>query len=392
MSWETRPRVLLDINSLLKPQLTGVGVYTGELLRHLDSVNRDEFQLGFYYNYNRRSETVHVASKIRPHRMEEAFEHGLGYRCGLDQEYGRFAGPWVDLQSWALLTSRKWRIFHGTNILIPPLPPGVKGVITIHDLVFARFPQFHSAYAHRRWALRLGQALRRADRIIAISETTACDLQNYCGVDSKKITVIYQGVDDHPIVWMGDSERAELRQRWGLPESFLLFVGTLSTHKNVTNIIKAFLKIPDPDLELVIVGKPGDSYSEVASFLEQCSKKAKIRLYGYLDREVLEGFYQLATIFVFPSLHEGFGLPVLEAMKRRLPVLTSDNSSLQELFGDSAALVDPMDPDDIARGVRRILSDAQYRAKLIKEGERKVQTLTWKKTAEQTRELYQSLS
>jgi glycosyltransferase involved in cell wall biosynthesis len=289
------------------------------------------------------------------------------------------------------LSSRKWRIFHATNILIPPLPSGVRGIVTIHDLLFARFPQFQSPYAQRRWALRVSQALQRADHIIAISEATASDLQKYYGVDSKKITVIYQGADGDSIVWMEDVERAALRRRWGLPERFLLFVGTLSVHKNVINTIKAFLKVQDADLELVIVGKPGDSYSEVIAFLEQCPRKNKIRLYGYLERADLDGFYQLATMFLFPSLHEGFGLPVIEAMKRRLPVLTSDNSSLRELFSDSAALVNPSNPDDIARGINRVLSDDPYRANLIKEGERKVQTLTWKKTAEQTRKLYQSL-
>jgi glycosyltransferase involved in cell wall biosynthesis len=391
VSQKTRPRVLLDINSLLKRQVTGVGVYTGELLRHLDSVDSDEFQLSFYYNYKRRSETAYLASRVRPDRMEEAFEHGFAYRCGLDQEYGRIMASWVDLQSWAFLTSRKWRIFHATNILMPPLPSGVKGIVTIHDLLFARFPQFQSPYAQRRWAFRVGQALQRADRIIAVSEATASDLQDYYGVASKKISVIYHGADGDSIVWMDDAERASVRRRWRLPERFLLFVGTLSAHKNVINTIKAFLKVQDVDLELVIVGKPGDSYSDVIAFLEQCPRKDKIRLCGYLERTDLEGFYQLATMFLFPSLHEGFGLPVIEAMKRRLPVLTSDNSSLRELFIDSAALVNPSDSDDIARGIKRILSDEPYRTNLVKEGERKVQTLTWKKTAEQTRQLYQSL-
>jgi glycosyltransferase involved in cell wall biosynthesis len=226
--------------------------------------------------------------------------------------------------------------------------------------------------------------------VIAISESTATDLQTYFRIDSRKIRVIYQGVEQN-IQWMTPQEKLAARRRWNLPERFLLYVGTLSVYKNVLNLIKALLNISDPDLGIVIVGKHGDQAFEIEAFLRQCPAKRRIQLLGYLAQEELEALYQLATVFVFPSRHEGFGLPVLEAMKRRLPVVTSNNSSLQELFHDSAILVNPEEPNEIASGIELVLNDERCRTSLIQRGEQKAQLFTWKKTADQTSAAYQEL-
>jgi glycosyltransferase involved in cell wall biosynthesis len=390
MSSAIEPTLLIDINALLKPHITGVGVYTGELVRYLSSPATNGLRWGFYYNQYRRNVTQHLAAATTPERLKDGFTTGVSYRCALDAEFGRLYSRWVDLQTWLHMRTGKWRVFHATNIPFPLLPRRIKGILTIHDLLFCRFPQFEP-HMRSQWMRCVGQSVRRADCIISISQSTADDMQQYFGVDPRKIHVIYHGADEKKIHPINSAAKASARKKWNLPERFLLFVSTLSVHKNIVNVIKAFLKIPDPELGLVIVGKPGNASQEVESFLSQCPDRHRIQLIGYLEREELEVFYQLATIFLFPSLHEGFGLPVIEALKRRLPVVTSDNSSLKELFHDCAVLVNPADPHHIAREVDKLLRDEPARLALIEKGEQKAQTLTWKKTAEQTFRLYQSL-
>ncbi|HWF66909.1 MAG TPA: glycosyltransferase family 1 protein, partial [Acidobacteriaceae bacterium] len=289
-------QVLIDVNPLLKPHITGVGVYTGEIVRYLCSSQRDDLRCGFYYSSHRRGDVHHLSSRIADHKIQEAFNNGLAYYGGMEREYGRFASKWVDLQSWIGLANGSWRVFHATNILLPPLPPNVKGIVTIHDLLFSRFPHFESVYWQRRWKMRVAQALRRADCIIAISEATARDVEHFFGIDPGKIRVIYQGVSDDKVQWIHPSAKQALRERWNLPQRFLLFVGTLSTHKNVMNLLKAFLKINDPELGFVIVGKPGDNSAEIQEFVEKSPARARIHLHGYVDHAHLESLYQLATL------------------------------------------------------------------------------------------------
>jgi glycosyltransferase involved in cell wall biosynthesis len=383
-------RVLIDVNPALKPQVTGVGIYTAELVRHLHSLPRNGFHWGFYYNRERLNHTVHLRSMAQPEQIETAFHDGVSYRCRFD-EFGKYATGWVGVQSWLPLTAGKWSLFHATNLLLPPLPRRTRAVTTIHDVIPCRLPAPGTDHLRERWMARAEHAVQRADCVIAVSESTAADLQTYFHVEPAKIRVIHQGVDDEPIQWMSAEEKAKARKRFSLPERYVLYVGTLSVHKNVLNLIKAFLKIRDAELGLLIVGRAGDQASAIQDFLDHCPDRSRIRLLGYASRGELETLYQLATVFVFPSLYEGFGLPVLEAMKRRVPVVTSDNSSLRELFHDAAVLVDPAQPDDIANAVEGMLQDERLRRSLVEQGERKSAALTWKTTAEQTHAVYESL-
>ena len=383
--------VLIDVNPALKAQTTGVGVYTGELIKHFDEQQPAGVNVGFYFNSRRRGHTGYLSSKLSSRQMKNGFESGVSYHCGVDMEWGRLGSRWVDLETWLLASSNRSRIFHATNILLPSLPRRMRSVVTIHDLLFSRFPHFETPYAQARWSERVSSAVKRADRVIAVSQSTANDLQTYYKLESDKISVIYEGVDQAEIKWIPLTEISPTRQRWGLPEKFLLFVGTQSVHKNLVHLVKAFTQLHDPEVGLVIVGKPGNQSTEIEELLQQCPRRDKVWRFGYLAQDQLEELYQLASLFVFPSLHEGFGLPVLEAMKRRLPVIASNNSSLGELFRDSAVLVDPHAPADIARAIDMLLSQPETRKALVEKGERAARSFTWNKMAEQTGEVYRSL-
>ena len=392
------------MDPVLRPPVTGIGVYTGELISYLGSEKNAEIECGFYYSHLLRNHTQYLDSRVAAHRCKDAFEHGLAYRevnhsigkwlCDWmgDPYIGRWGSRWMDLQVWSLLSIGDWRVFHGTNHWVPSLPRTVKGVLTVHDLAYLRLPHtLASSYYRQRWIERLGQSISRVECVIADSQSTAADLQEFYKVDAAKIRVIYLGVDQREISWLDPVDKPALRQRWNLPERFLLFVGSLNTRKNALNALKAFMSIEDADLGFVIVGSPDSQSDEIEAYLQQCPRKDKVRICGYLERQDLEAFYQLATAFVFPSLYEGFGLPVLEAMKRRVPVVTSNNSSLGELFHDSAVLINPLDPADIARGIQQVLGDDNYRADLIEKGERKVQMFPWHKTGQETIDVYRSL-
>jgi glycosyltransferase involved in cell wall biosynthesis len=399
-------RVLIDVDPVLSPPITGIGVYTGELISHFCSRETNDFECGYYYNRTRGAHVQYLdylASKVAPDRMKDGFDHGLGHRSGvnyawaplwLDPHIDRWGSRWTDFQTriQIRLSSEKWRVFHGTNYWLPPLPPAVKGIVTVHDLAYLRLPHtLTSSYFRQRWIERMGQSISRAECVIAISQATANDLQEFYKVDPRKIRVVYYGIDQREIEWIDPAEKPKLRQRWNLPERFLLFVGTLNIRKNILNAIKAFLTLDDPDLGFAIVGSPDNQHAEIEAFLRDCPQRDRIRMFGYLDRADVETLYQLATAFAFPSLYEGFGLPMLEAMRRRLPVVAGDNSSLRELFHDTAVMVDPLDINDIGRGMKQVVGDDCIRAALIEKGERKARTFTWPKAAEQTMEVYRSL-
>jgi glycosyltransferase involved in cell wall biosynthesis len=235
------------------------------------------------------------------------------------------------------------------------------------------------------------QALRRADAIIAISRATATDLIEYYRVDPAKIRVIYQGVTSDEPARLDPEQKAVLRRRWDLPEKFVLFVGTLAVHKNVASLAKAYLRISDPTVGLVIAGKPGDGLAELEAVLRGSDRRSKIRLLGYVGEEDIQDLYQLATIFVCPSFYEGFGLPVLEAMRHGLPVVCSDTSSLREVFGGSAILANPNDPPAIAHAIEGLLSDEDLRTTLVQRGAQTVQRHSWERTAKATISLYEEL-
>ncbi|MFQ5998545.1 MAG: glycosyltransferase family 4 protein [Candidatus Bathyarchaeia archaeon] len=234
---------------------------------------------------------------------------------------------------------------------------------------------------------------RSADAIISISESATQDIINNVKVDEEKIHTIHLGVNEHfrPI---DDEQHLEaVARRYNLPEHFILFVGQIYPMKNVGGIIKAFAKfhkqIPH---KLVIVGKPGLKYKKELALIDKYNLGKHVTLIGWIPYEDLPAFYNLAELFLFPSLYEGFGIPLLEAMACGCPVVTSNRGATGEVVGDAAMLVDPTDASSISNGVYDVMTQPELRQDLIDRGFKRVKNFSWERCARETLALFESLN
>ena len=286
----------------------------------------------------------------------------------------------------------KVNIFHATDHLLPRLS-SIKGVFTLHDLIFLFHPQTHKPL--NRWFLTLmmPRFLRVADAVIAVSECTKRDAVRYYGIPEEKIIVIYEGVNPR-FRPAGPETVAAVRQKYGLPERFILYVGTIEPRKNLTTLLEAFhhLTTLQPcDLRLVIVGKRGWLYEGFFRRLRELGLEERVHFTGYVPDEDLPALYSAADLFVFPSLYEGFGLPVLEAMACGTPVVCSNTSSLPEVAGDAALLVPPTDVRGLAEAMARVLTDETLRGAMRAKGLARAGEFSWVRTAGETLRIYQTV-
>ena len=262
-----------------------------------------------------------------------------------------------------------------------PAAPGVPQVTTILDVIYKRFPATHEGFLGRGLAALVWMAARRSDRVIAISESGKTDLVRFLGVPVDRVDVTPLGPA------LGDEEttpESDLRRELDLGETpIVLTVSAKRPHKNLKRLFEAFEEVSE---EAVLVA-PGYA----TSYEDQLRKEAgnRIRLTGWLPDAELNGLYRAATCFVFPSLAEGFGLPVLDALVRGTPVACSNATSLPEVAGDAALYFDPEDPDAIAAAIERLLCDEALRAHLREAGLRQAAKFSWRATAEATLASYE---
>jgi glycosyltransferase involved in cell wall biosynthesis len=256
-------------------------------------------------------------------------------------------------------------------------------VVTVHDLGYVYFPDAHPPLARRYldWSTR--HSVRRATRIIADSLATSNDLAAHYGVSENRISLVYPGVDETLAPVTDPRKLAAVRACYGLPERYLLFVGTLQPRKNIARIVQAYgcwrSSQLAPDVALVLAGQQGWLYDPGWT-----SGVDGVILPGYVDDADVAALYSGALALVFPTLQEGFGFPVLEAMRCGTPVITSATSSLPEVAGDAALLVNPRNTDEIAQAIVRVLTDQALRTDLVARGYRQAQQFTWRRAAEQT--------
>jgi glycosyltransferase involved in cell wall biosynthesis len=254
-------------------------------------------------------------------------------------------------------------------------------------LSFIRFPHlFHPA--KRLYLRALTRAsVRRARRVITVSEHAAEEAQRLLDLNPGKIDVVYHGVDPrfHP---RSAADVAAFREHQGLPERFVLFLGTLEPRKNLVRLIEAFHRLDAPDVALVLAGGRGWYEEEIFASVERLNLTERVIFPGYVPGEDLPLWYDAATVFAYPSLYEGFGMPVTEALASGVPTLTSDRSSLPEAAGDAALLVDPTDVDAIAQGLHRLLTDGTLRETLRQRGLSHAAQFTWQRMAAQTADVY----
>jgi glycosyltransferase involved in cell wall biosynthesis len=292
--------------------------------------------------------------------------------------------------AWRLLRDRL-DLFHATHYVIPPLARA-RAVVTIHDIIHVLYPQFlpnRAALLYARVMIR--RALRRADRIITVSYNSKRDLVDYFGIPPARVDVIYNGVAGKFLPEVSREECERVAARYGLPRPYLLFLGGEKPHKNVRNVLRAFAEarreraLPHA---LVLAGPMPKNRSRVEALIAALDLESRVVRPGVVPEEDLPGLFAGADAFLYPTLYEGFGLPVVEAMACGTPVLTSSTSALQEIAGGYAYLVDPMDVTAIARGIADLATDAKRRAEFADLGKRRAADFSWDRAAEQTLRVY----
>lgn len=373
-------RIGFDVRPLLK-QETGVGIYLRNLLSHLSVIDRENE----YYLFS-----TSLKDRLSPKKMPE-FEKG-------DFREFRFPVRVIDY-AWHHWGWPKMDCFFKTDLDLTHshsplfLPTKGKKVVTVHDLYFMDYPQEADREAGRVFAKKIQDSLDRADGIIAVSESTKRELLERFPVEKKKIKVIYHGLDLSFHLSVSPKEKDEARKKFSLPPDFILFVGSVEPRKNLSNLIEAFLLVRQkfPQIHLVIAGPPGKDSEPIQRKIRKNCLHPWVRITGYASTAELKALYSLASIFVFPSLCEGFGMPLLEAMASGTPLVVSGRSAVPEVVGNAGVYFNPHSPEEIAEKVGLLLEDSHLQQKLIKEGMRRIQHFDWKSAASETLNYYRSL-
>jgi glycosyltransferase involved in cell wall biosynthesis len=296
-----------------------------------------------------------------------------------------FPRLWTHVRlAWEMATHAPDVLFVPAHAL-PVLHPR-RSVVTVHDLGYLYYPQAHTRGA--RWYLQWSTLYnaRAATHLIADSQATRRDLLAHCGVAQDKVSVVYPGYDPQFAPVHDQARLQETRARYGLPASYILYVGTLQPRKNLARLVAAFaaLVAQGTPADLVLAGKKGWLYEALFAQVHQLGLESRVHFIGYVPQEELPALLSGAQVFVLPSLYEGFGMPVLEAMACGTPVICSNTSSLPEVASDAALLVSPDDTDQLASAMQRVLVDEELRCDLTQKGLAQVNHFSWTRCAQET--------
>ena len=369
-------RIAIDIRRINE---FGIGTYIWNLVRNLSQVDdQNEYLLAGSDRH------FHELGPLGPNftQLYQGDQYGsLG---------DRLAFP-------AVLRKRKPDVVHIPHHDCPLVVPG-KLILTIHDCVHVKFPP-ENLSRFRRYQLywRTKRAVRSASQILAVSNSTRDDLMNIFDLDSKRIAVIHNALDERFAPAADTVDRKAVLERYQLHDPFVLYSGRIRPHKNVHRLIEAFAVLKGElanhplyrNLKLIIIGDELSRHQYLRLTVIRSGVQQDVRFFGFVPYSILQVFYQSAALFAFPSLYEGFGLPPLEAMASRTPVLASNTSSLPEVLGDAALLVNPENVFEIARGMKLILLDASVRDRLVEKGSKHISRFSWETAARQVIEAYE---
>lgn len=379
-------RIGIDIRPLMDIQYSGVAEYELNLLNEIFSIDfKNEYRL-FYnsafdissrmsdFNYpNVKIIKLNYPNKVFNYLMQKTLNYPkIDKLLGID-------------------------FFWMPHINFISLSKECKSALTIHDLSFLHYPDFFN-FRKNLWhyIINVKKLIKKTDNIIAVSENTRNDIMDLCGVEKDKISVIYSGVGKkYRIINNSDLEYLNLqkvREKYGLFNKFFLYLGTLEPRKNVGGIIQAFdlfckNRFSD-DYILVIAGGNGWKNKDISASYKKAKYKERIKFLGYVSDKDKIILYNLASIFLYPSFYEGFGLPVLEAMRSGVPVITSNISSLPEVAGNSAFMIDPYNINEIAVAMEKIESSMDFKNRLIESGKNQFKKFLWSRAAREYLDIF----
>lgn len=373
----------MDVTAAVR-QGGGIGRYTRELAHALAQV---ESHVDLHF-FTARPPTIlpvphplPVAPHIHLHRapLDERWLYRLWYRLRLP----------LPVQTW----TGRLDLFHSPDFVLPPVGGRIPTLVTVHDLSFVHYPETFTPALVRYLNTVVPPSVRRATHVLADSQATKDDLVNLWQMEPDKITVLYSGVNPtfRPV-----TERepvAAARARYGLGDfPYVLSVGTIQPRKNYQTLMRAFQPLAGRfPHHLVIVGGQGWLFEDVLAEVGRLGLDGRVHFLGFVDDADLPALYSEATLFAFPSLYEGFGLPLLEAMACGAPVLSSNASSLPEVAGEAAVLLSPHDPDAWTEAIQAALGDPRQRARLVAAGFRQTRRFSWETAARQLLGIYEGL-
>lgn len=348
----------------------GTSVYVENLLKNLDEINDIEVVL---YGPKKKS------NDMRNHNPLPKNEN--------------LRPIWENVSILPYINKEDLDIFHGPKNILPPVR-NCKGIVTIHDTKFEYLSD--SVLTKLYLESFIPFSINRAEKVITISKSSKKDIINkYSGLENEDVEVIYQGYNEKLFKKSNaEKNRKFLKEAYPSKSSslnkFILNVSTLGKNKNQGKIIEAIAE-RDLDISFFILGRDAGQKKVLKQKVSKLDLERQVHFMGYVQKEHLPKFYNAAELFVFPSLHEGFGIPPLEAMACGTPVITSDRTSLPEVVGDAGIIVDPEDTSQLSYNIEKFLNNETLQEKMIKKGLRRAEVFSWKKTAEQTVELYRDI-
>ncbi len=300
-----------------------------------------------------------------------------------------FPGYWRLQNISADLEHDSIDLFHGLSNELPfsLKRKGIKSVVTIHDLIFIHHPQYYKPQDREMYLRKTRKSCQNADRIVAVSEQTKKDLSEYFNLSPNLIDVVYQGCNQSFTHIVNDEARQRLREIYALPSEYLLYVGKIEKRKNLLGLLKA-LSLGKSNIPLVVVGKPSTYIKQIKQFIIK-NKMANVFFLTEVPEEHLPGLYQMATSVVFPSLYEGFGIPVIEGLCSRVPVITSNGGSLKEAGGNAAYYIDPENPEEIYSAIDKVIHDDDLRSDMVNKGIEYAQQFSLANMAEGMMKVYE---
>ena len=377
----TLPTVTLDAGPAVH-QRAGLSRYTEQLASALHAECADQVQVRLIYNQHSDHPLPPPLQRI-PTTTLPAGQYAWRLSI-LASQLARL--PYAPL----LPLLRGSQLYHATEHLLPRLP--LSTVMTVHDLIFERYPQHHTRTNRAFLRLAMPRFVAAATQIIAVSQQTARDLRQLYGTPAEKISVVYEGVD--PEFRPADpATQKEIRQRYSPDRPYLLMVGTLEPRKNHSLALHALrlLKAQGHSHRLLIAGGKGWLFAPIQALVAELALEDDVTFTGYVPAADLPGLYSAADALLLPSLYEGFGLPILEAMACGTPVICSRASSLPEMAGDAALYVPVDDAPTLAAAIVLLLAQPTLAATLRARGLRHVQQFSWQATAQQTVAVYQAV-
>jgi glycosyltransferase involved in cell wall biosynthesis len=349
----------------------------------IDARKLHDFGIGTYIRnvllgLARLDQSTEFIALCRPTDVEAITELGPNFRAIAEaaRPYSLGEQVWIPLS----LVRERAHLLHEPHYVLPPATR-CRSVVTIHDCIHLMFPQYlPGRLAHAYARMSMWSAVWKSDHILTVSEASKRDILRFFDIPAEKVAVIYNAIDERFLA-PADEERMDLiRQRYQLDHPFLLYVGNIKPHKNLERLIEAFGQVRAgglDDLRLVIIGDEISKYPSLRQSVHRHRLDKFVRFLGFQPYDTLAAFYRLARAFVFPSIYEGFGLPPLEAMACGVPVVTSNVSSLPEIAGNAAILIDPYEPASIAEGIRSAVTDDALRARLIERGFARAREFSW---------------